>query len=141
MTATTHQTERAPTERTEHPHIVRTPGVLGGKSRIDGTRISVLHVLTMYKLGGESVESIAETYGLNPAHVHDAISYGLDHLDEMRRDDERRQLRSVLRENDMVYAGGRLIVRERLKDTKISPETPIYTWETLPDEFDHQPWL
>ena len=51
--ATTTLTEkpRAPIERTEHPHVVKSADTLGGKSRIDGTSISVYHVWALYEAG------------------------------------------------------------------------------------------
>lgn len=134
MTATTAKAERAPTERTEHPHIVRTPGVLGRQSRIDGTRISVGHVFVLYRDNGDTPETIASTYGLELAHVLDALSYAYDHPEEMDEFVEGQKLRTVLRVNDMVYAGGRLIPREHIAKFAIPPGTPIYTWETLPEE-------
>lgn len=35
----------------EYPHIVKTPGVRGGKARIDGTRICVVDVAIAYQQG------------------------------------------------------------------------------------------
>jgi uncharacterized protein (DUF433 family) len=140
MTAVTPKNEQAPTERTEHPHVVRTPGVLGGKSRIEDTRISVGHVFVLYQDGGETAEQIAETYGLELGHVLDSLSYAYDHLDEMEQFKEQSKLRHILRANDLLFVpdgvGGRLIIRERLATENIPEGTPIYTWETLPAEYD-----
>lgn len=49
--------------------IVCTPGVLGGKPRIDGTRISVELILEMFSLG-YTMENILEAY---PHLTHEQI--------------------------------------------------------------------
>ena len=38
-------------ERTEHPHIVRVPGVCGGEPIIENTRIGVRLIVGYYKQG------------------------------------------------------------------------------------------
>ncbi len=71
---------------TEHPHIVRKPGTCGGSPIIRGTRITVRHIAFMWK-AGETVEDIVRSYShLKPAWVHDAISYYLDHRDEIEQE-------------------------------------------------------
>jgi uncharacterized protein (DUF433 family) len=81
---------------TEHPHIVRQPGVCGGSPIIRGTRISVRHVAELFK-AGESVENILRSFPhLQPSWVHDAISYYLDHKPEIEREIEENQIESVL---------------------------------------------
>lgn len=99
-----------------------------------GTRISVGHVFVLYRDNGDSAESIAATYDLNLAHVLDALSYAYDHPDEMEDFEERQKLRTILRKNDMVYAGGHLIARRHLGRIALPPDTPVYSWETLPEE-------
>jgi len=72
--------------KTEHPHIVKTEGVVGGRPRIKGTRISVELVARYFKMG-ESPDDIILMYPhLKPAAVYDAISYYLDHQEEMERE-------------------------------------------------------
>ncbi len=71
-------------ERTEHPHIIRDPEVLGGEPTIDGTRTSVRHVVLLYRAGQEP-EEIARTYHLLLGEVYDAISYYYDHENEISR--------------------------------------------------------
>ena len=136
MTATIPKIERAPVERTEHPHVVKSEGTLGGKPRIEGTRISVGHVFVLHSDNNQSAAEIAATYSLPVSQVHDALSYAYDHPDEMTTFNEQQQLRSVLRRHNMVFAGGRLILAEHLDTVTLSPGTPVYTWETLPAEFD-----
>jgi uncharacterized protein (DUF433 family) len=41
--------------------LVKTPGVYGGRMRIDGTRITVHRIATLYK-HGQNAEEIAQTY-------------------------------------------------------------------------------
>ncbi len=62
--------------------IVSTPGVLSGKPRIEGRRISVQHVAEHYNAGWP-IEEIAEAYDLTPAQIHAALAYYYDHRDEI----------------------------------------------------------
>jgi|SRR5579883_411 uncharacterized protein (DUF433 family) len=71
-------------ERTEHPHIIRDPDILGGEPVVDGTRTSVRHVVLLYRAGQEP-EEIARTYHLLLGEVYDAISYYYDHESEISR--------------------------------------------------------
>jgi uncharacterized protein (DUF433 family) len=41
--------------------LVRTPGICGGRLRIDGTRMTVNQIVTLYKQGS-SVDEIVEQY-------------------------------------------------------------------------------
>jgi uncharacterized protein (DUF433 family) len=55
--------------------LVRTPGVCGGRLHIDGTRITVLQIVTLYKRG-ESPEEIGQNFPqLNLSHVYAALAY------------------------------------------------------------------
>jgi len=55
--------------------IVRTPQVLGGRPRIDGTRIAVRTIAILYKQG-LSPEEIADQYPqLSLAQVYAALTY------------------------------------------------------------------
>lgn len=60
-------------------HIVATPGVLGGKPRIAGHRISVQDVAIWHERMGKSVDEIATEYGLTLGEVYAALSYYHDH--------------------------------------------------------------
>jgi uncharacterized protein (DUF433 family) len=69
--------------RTEHPHVVRVEGVVGGQPVIAGSRISVAFIARQLQ-AGETAEDVIATYPhLAPAAVYDAISYYLDHRDEI----------------------------------------------------------
>ncbi len=55
--------------------LVRTPGVCGGRIRIDGTRITVHRIATLYKQG-QTAEDIAQTYAhLSLGQVYTALAY------------------------------------------------------------------
>jgi uncharacterized protein (DUF433 family) len=69
--------------RTEHPHVVRVEGVAGGQPVIAGTRISVAHLARLLKAGEQPADIIATYPHLSPAAVYDALSYYLDHRDEI----------------------------------------------------------
>ncbi len=68
--------------KTEHPHIVRLEGVCGGEPVIDGLRVTVRHVATLY-LRGETIQEMADALGLTEAQVFHALSYFFDHRDEI----------------------------------------------------------
>jgi uncharacterized protein (DUF433 family) len=81
---------------TEHPHITRNPNICGGSPRIRSSRITVRHIAEMWK-GGDSVEDIVRTYPhLEPSWVYDAISYFLDHQQEIEREIEDNRIENVL---------------------------------------------
>ncbi len=69
--------------RTEHPHIVRVPGVADGTPVVAALAVPVELIARLYA-AGRSPEAIAGAYpGLSLAAVHDAISYSLDHPNEL----------------------------------------------------------
>lgn len=69
--------------KTEHPHIVRVPGVLGGEPIIAGSRIGVAFLARLLQADEEPAEIVAAYPHLLPAAVYDAISYYLDHRAEI----------------------------------------------------------
>lgn len=67
---------------TVYPHIAFTPA---GKPYVEGTRIKVELIATVYSTG-VSAEQLAEDYPpLTPGQVHSALAYYFDHKDEMDR--------------------------------------------------------
>jgi uncharacterized protein (DUF433 family) len=68
--------------KTEHPHIVCREGVCGGEPIIDGLRVTVRHVATLY-LQGETILEIAAAPNLAEAQVFHGLSYFFDHRDEI----------------------------------------------------------
>jgi len=73
-------------------YIESTPGILGGKPRIAGHRISVQNIVVWHEHLGMSVDEIAQQYDLKLSEVHAALAYYFDHVDEIndqiRKDDE-----------------------------------------------------
>ena len=126
----------APIERTEHPHVVKSAGTLGGEPRVDGTRIPVRQVFEMAQ-GGLSPAEIAVRYpSLSLAQIHDALSYAYDHPDEIAAHQERHEIRSIMRDLDLVLVGEFLVKRSRLKEMAVPAGTSVYTWETLPPHLE-----
>jgi uncharacterized protein (DUF433 family) len=55
--------------------LVRTPEVCGGRIRVEGTRITVHRIATLYKQG-QTAEDIAQTYPhLSLGQVYAALAY------------------------------------------------------------------
>ncbi len=68
-------------------HIVITPGVCGGKPRIDGHRIKVQHVAVWHERMGLSADAIVQDHPeLSLADVYAALTYYFDHREEIDRD-------------------------------------------------------
>ncbi len=63
-------------------YIVSTPGVLGGRPRIAGRRVSVENIAVLHN-GGWSVNTIVDELELTPAEVYAALSYYYSHKDEI----------------------------------------------------------
>jgi uncharacterized protein (DUF433 family) len=69
--------------RTEYPHVVRRPGVVGGRPRIEGTRIPVWQIGNLWNLGETAAELLEAYTRLTPAALHSALAYYFDHRDEI----------------------------------------------------------
>ncbi|MBS1264072.1 MAG: hypothetical protein MAG715_01271 [Methanonatronarchaeales archaeon] len=63
--------------------IVKTEGVLSGKARIEGKRISVYQIGEMVLEAGFSPERVADQLDLSLGEVYSALAYYYEHLDEM----------------------------------------------------------
>jgi uncharacterized protein (DUF433 family) len=63
--------------------IVSTPEVLGGKPRIEGRRISVLHVVDQIQ-SGRTPEEVTTQFDLTLGEVHTTLAYYHEHPEEMR---------------------------------------------------------
>ncbi len=85
-------------------HIEATPGVIGGKPRIKGTRIGVHDVKIWHLEQGESIEQICADYGLSPAQVYAALAFYYDHRAqiEKRLADDETYAEKVMSENPSV---------------------------------------
>ncbi len=78
--------------------LASTPDVCGGRIRIDGTRITVHRIATLYKQG-QSAEDIAQTYPhLSLGQVYAALAYY--HAN-------RAEIDSELATADAIYDAGR----------------------------------
>ena len=71
------------TTKTLYHHIVQTPGVVGGRPRIDGRRISVQNIVIWHEHMGYSVDEIATQYDLTLAEIYSALAYYYDHKQEI----------------------------------------------------------
>ncbi len=77
--------------------LVRTPGVCGGRLRIDGTRVTVLQIVALYKRG-ESPEEIAENFPqVALGQVYAALA-----AYHVNRADVERELAAELEEHDRL---------------------------------------
>jgi len=78
--------------RTLDEHIDISPGVMGGKPRIAGHRISVQDVVIWHYELEHPVEQIAGDYNLTLADVYAALAYYHDHkkeIDKSMKDGEK----------------------------------------------------
>ena len=68
------------TQILQTPSIVRTPGICGGKPRIDGHRIKVEHIAVCHERMGMSPDEIVNSHPtITLAQVHAALAYYYDH--------------------------------------------------------------
>ena len=72
-----------PTPTSLDSYIVSTPGTLGGRPRIAGHRIGVIHVATWRLKLGMSPELIAGKWQLSLSAVYAALAYYFDHKAEI----------------------------------------------------------
>ncbi len=81
---------------TEHPYIVRIPGVCDGRPIIRGSRVAVWQIAWLFK-AGETVDEIVLDYPhLSSASIYDAISYYLDHQAEIEQDITENRIETLL---------------------------------------------
>ncbi len=72
-------------------HIEITKGVVGGKPRIAGRRITVQNIVVLHEWIGRSVDEIANEYDITLSDIYAALAYYYDHkseIDASIRDDE-----------------------------------------------------
>ncbi|RPH57329.1 DUF433 domain-containing protein [bacterium] len=86
----------------DHPHIIRTEGVCGGRPRIRDSRIPVSTIAELYRQGEPACEIRATYPHLDPAALDDAIGYYLDHQEEIDAEIEANSLEAVLAETGGV---------------------------------------
>ena len=69
---------------TAYAYVVKTPGVCGGRARIEGHRVRVQDVAIDYERLGLSPEEICREHpGLTLGQVHAALAYYYDHREEI----------------------------------------------------------
>ncbi len=68
---------------TEHPYIVRTEGIHGGRPYIRQTGLSVELIVRLYRMGATPEELLSTYPQLTPAALYDALSYYHDHAAEI----------------------------------------------------------
>jgi uncharacterized protein (DUF433 family) len=69
--------------------VVSDEDVLHGLPRLEGTRISVLHVYDMVVEGGGKPAAVADALDIGVGDVYEALAYYYNHPDEMRRHRDR----------------------------------------------------
>lgn len=79
-------TEKTASYNVTEVHIVKTPGICGGKPRLAGRRIKVQNVYIWHEQMGMSAKEIAEQYNLTLGQVYAALTYAYDHLEEIEAD-------------------------------------------------------
>lgn len=83
-------------QQTEHLYIVRVAGVCRGRPVIKSTRISVCHIAQLYK-AGDTVEEILQAHPhLKAAAVYNAISYYLNHRQEIEQEIAENRLEELM---------------------------------------------
>lgn len=75
--------------KTLDERIVKTPGVCGGKLRIDGHRITVQNIFVWHDRLGFSADEIADEYDLQMADIYAALAYYFAHQSEVNEAIER----------------------------------------------------
>ena len=78
--------------KTLDQRIERTPGVLGGRPRISGRRISVEQIVVWHEWLGRSADEIATEFDLALADIYAALAYYYDHqagMDESIQDSQK----------------------------------------------------
>jgi uncharacterized protein (DUF433 family) len=106
--------EIADIQQTEHPHIVQLAGVCGGRPIIKGSRITVRHIAQLYK-AGDTVEEILQAHPhLQATAVYDAISYYLDHQNEIEEEIRNNRLETVIGKYGLTLdSQGRVCFQDR----------------------------
>lgn len=91
------------TLQVEHPHVMRRPDLCGGEPIIDGLRVTVRHVATLYR-SGEGIAEIAESLNLTEAQVVHGLSYYFDHraeIDALISTEDKARLRTEPAQRDV----------------------------------------
>jgi uncharacterized protein (DUF433 family) len=102
-------------------HIEITPGVMGGKPRIAGRRISVQNIVIWHERMNKCADEIAAEYDLSLADVYAALAYYFDHREEI---DRSMQEADAFVEQMRKQTPSRLKEKLREKSLLDRPDTP-----------------
>ena len=68
-------------------HIIKTPGICGGKAHINGHRIRVMDIVVWHEMRSYSAEEIIAMFpGITLADVYAALTYYFDNRQEIETD-------------------------------------------------------
>jgi uncharacterized protein (DUF433 family) len=81
---------------TAYPHVVRRPGVVGGRPRIAGTRLPVWQIANAVRMGDTVDDLLAAHPGITAAAVHSALAYYWDHQAEIDAEIDENRPENVL---------------------------------------------
>jgi uncharacterized protein (DUF433 family) len=83
-----------------HPYVERRVGVLNGRPIIKGTRLPIWQIAVRLQLG-DTPDDLVEQYShISAAAIYDAISYFLDHRDEIEEEINANRLETVLSQHN-----------------------------------------
>lgn len=86
--------------------LVRSPGICGGRLRIEGTRITINQMAALYK-AGSTPEEIADQYPhLTLAQVYTALAYYHANREEVEADLDAERAEADLLEKEFQESGG-----------------------------------
>lgn len=105
--------------------IVSTPGVLGGKPRVEGRRVSVQQIAAYHERVGWRAEEIAAAFNLSLSEVYAALSYYHAHQDEIDAEIERdqAQLDALRRQQTTDTLDGVMTAAAVARTYDLSPRT------------------
>lgn len=67
-------------------NLVRTPGICGGRLRIDGTRMTVNQIVTLFKQGYTAEEIVRQYPQRTLSQIHSVIAWYFDHKEEFDKE-------------------------------------------------------
>ena len=86
---------------TDHPHVIQTLDVCGGRPVVRETRIPVKVLVRYHQMGYSSTEILSGHAGLTSAQLYDALSYYYDHQAEIEADIKADELPALLERFDL----------------------------------------
>lgn len=101
--------------KTLDEHIEITPGIVGGKPRVAGRRITVHDIVVWHERLGRDIDELAAEHDLSLADVYASLAYYFDHREQIDRElDESRAFVEALRQRTTSPLTTKL--RERFSD-------------------------